>query len=54
MAFRNNVPQASWRLAKIALGGVVLAGLAVGTYVYAQPKPLQTVYKVELDRYLGV
>ncbi|MDC5486126.1 hypothetical protein NRA67_20385, partial [Acinetobacter baumannii] len=35
MAFRNNVPQASWRLAKIALGGVVLAGLAVGTYVYA-------------------
>ena len=21
---------------------------------YAQPKPLQTVYKVELDRYLGV
>gem|GEM_PF-2743972 len=29
MAFRNNVPQASWRLAKIALGGVVLAGLAV-------------------------
>ncbi|MFI7817182.1 hypothetical protein ACFMJJ_20625, partial [Acinetobacter baumannii] len=23
MAFRNNVPQASWRLAKIALGGIV-------------------------------
>ncbi|MDC4302693.1 lipocalin family protein [Acinetobacter baumannii] len=54
MAFRNNVPQASWRLAKIALGGIVLTGLAVGTYAYAQQKPLPTVDKVELDRYLGV
>lgn len=54
MAFRKNVPQASWRLAKIALGGIVLTGLAVGTYAYAQQKPLPTVDKVELDRYLGV
>lgn len=36
MAFRNNVPQASWRLAKIALGGIVLTGLAVGTYAYIE------------------
>ena len=54
MAFRNNIPQAGWRLAKIALGGALLTGLAVGTYVYAQPKPLPTVDKVELDKYLGV
>lgn len=41
-------------LGKIALGGIVLTGLAVGTYAYAQQKPLPTVDKVELDRYLGV
>ncbi len=29
MAFRNNVPQASWRLAKIALGGVVLEPMSM-------------------------
>ncbi|PRV96310.1 lipocalin / cytosolic fatty-acid binding family protein [Acinetobacter sp. AR_0276] len=36
------------------MGGIVLTGLAVGTYAYAQQKPLPTVDKVELDRYLGV
>lgn len=45
-------PVGAWQ--KIALGGIVLTGLAVGTYAYAQQKPLPTVDKVELDRYLGV
>ena len=54
MAFIENFPKASWRLAKIAVGVVVLTGLAVGTIAYAQAKPLPTVEKVELDKYLGV
>ncbi|WP_109440791.1 lipocalin family protein [Acinetobacter haemolyticus] len=54
MPFIKNIPKASWRLAKIAVGGAVLTGLAVGTLAYAQTKPLATVEKVELDRYLGV
>lgn len=47
-------PASQLALGKIALGGIVLTGLAVGTYAYAQQKPLPTVDKVELDRYLGV
>ncbi|MBP8028209.1 MAG: lipocalin family protein, partial [Acinetobacter sp.] len=35
-------------------GGVVLIGLGAATLAYAQTKPLQTVDKVQLDRYLGV
>ncbi len=55
MAFRNNVPQASWRLAKIALGGIVLTGLACPEHMPMPSRsPLPTVDKVELDRYLGV
>ncbi|MBC9230280.1 lipocalin family protein [bacterium SPL81] len=54
MPFIKNFPKASWRLAKIAVGGVVLTGLAAGTIAYAQSKPLATVEKVELDKYLGV
>ena len=54
MPFIKSFPKASWRLAKIAMGGVVLTGLAVGTIAYAQAKPLPTVEKVELDKYLGV
>ena len=53
MPFIKNFPKASWRLAKIAIGGAVLTGLAVGTIAYAQAKPLPTVDKVELDKYLG-
>ncbi|MFM2332897.1 MAG: hypothetical protein RIQ74_1733 [Pseudomonadota bacterium] len=51
MPFIKNFPKASWRLAKIAIGGAVLTGLAVGTIAYAQAKPLPTVDKVELDKY---
>lgn len=54
MSFIKSFPKASWRLAKIAVGVVVLTGLAVGTIAYAQAKPLPTVEKVELDKYLGV
>jgi apolipoprotein D and lipocalin family protein len=54
MPFIKSFPKASWHLAKIAMGGVVLTGLAVGTIAYAQAKPLPTVEKVELDKYLGV
>ena len=54
MPLIKNFPKASWRLAKIAIGGVVLTGLAAGTIAYAQAKPLATVGKVELDKYLGV
>ncbi|MGE8562654.1 MAG: lipocalin family protein, partial [Acinetobacter bohemicus] len=46
--------KAGFTLAKIALGGVVLIGLGAATLAYAQTKPLQTVDKVQLDRYLGV
>ena len=54
MPFIKSFPKASWRLAKIAMGGVLLTGLAVGTIAYAQAKALPTVEKVELDKYLGV
>ena len=54
MPFIKSFPTARWRLAKIVMGGVVLTGLAVGTIAYAQAKPLPTVEKVELDKYLGV
>ncbi|MCG2607255.1 lipocalin family protein [Acinetobacter sp. SM34] len=50
----NNLPKASYKLAKIAVGGAVLLGLGMATMAYAQTKPLQTVEKVELDKYLGV
>ena len=49
----KNLPKAGFTLAKIALGGVVLIGLGAATLAYAQTKPLQTVDKVQLDRYLG-
>ncbi len=51
---KNNLPKAGFTLAKIALGGAVLVGLGAVTVAYAQTKPLQTVEKVELDKYLGV
>ncbi|MGE4316200.1 lipocalin family protein [Acinetobacter sp.] len=50
----NNLPKAGYTLAKIAVGGAVLVGLGMATMAYAQTKPLQTVERVELDRYLGV
>ncbi|MEJ2897873.1 lipocalin family protein [Acinetobacter sp. NS-4] len=50
----NNLPKASYKLAKIAVGGAVLLGLGMATMAYAQTKPLQTVEKLELDKYLGV
>lgn len=49
----HNIPKASYKLGKIILGGAVLVGLGMATMTYAQTKPLQTVEKVELDRYLG-
>ena len=50
----DNLPKAGYKLAKIAVGGAVLLGLGMATMAYAQTKPLQTVEKVELDKYLGV
>lgn len=50
----KNLPKASFRVSKIALGGALLIGLGAATMVYAKDKPLKTVDKVELDRYLGV
>lgn len=50
----KNLPKASFRVTKIALGGALLIGLGAATMVYAKDKPLKTVDKVELDRYLGV
>ena len=50
----TNLPKAGFKLAKIALGAAVLIGLGAATMAYAQTKPLQTVEKVELDRYLGM
>ena len=41
------------RLAKIALGGVVLIGLGAATMAYSKTnEPMKTVEKVELDKYL--
>lgn len=51
---KNNVPKASYKIAKILLGSAVLVGLGMATMTYAQAKTLQPVEKVELDRYLGV
>ncbi|OTG73204.1 hypothetical protein B9T26_08945 [Acinetobacter sp. ANC 4169] len=50
----NDLPKAGYKMAKIAIGGAVLLGLGMATMAYAQTKPLQTVEKVELDKYLGV
>lgn len=50
----TNLPKASYRIGKIALGGALLIGLSAVTIAYAKEKPLKTVDKVELDRYLGV
>lgn len=50
----NDLPKAGFKLAKIAVGGVVLIGLGMATMAYAKNKPLHTVEKVELDKYLGV
>lgn len=50
----NNLSKASFRLAKMTIGGVVLLGLGLVTMAYAQSKPLHAVEKIELDKYLGV
>lgn len=50
----NSLPKASYKLAKIAVGGAVLLGLGMATMAYAQTKLLKTVEKLELDKYLGV
>ena len=50
----NDLPKAGFKLAKIAVGGVVLIGLGMATMAYAKNKPLHTVEKVELDKYLGL
>ena len=50
----NDLPKAGFKLAKIAVGGAVLIGLGMATMAYAKNKPLHTVEKVELDKYLGV
>ena len=51
---KNNIPKATYKIAKIAVGGALLVGLGMATMAYAQPKDLKAVDKVELDRYLGV
>lgn len=50
----NDLPKAGFKLAKIAVGGAVLIGLGMATMAYAKNKPLHTVEKLELDKYLGV
>lgn len=50
----KNISKAGWQLTKIAVGGALLTGLAVGTMVYAQSKTMPVVERVELDKYLGV
>lgn len=50
----KTLPKSGFKLGKIVLGSAVLVGLGLATMAYAQPKPLQAVEKVELDRYLGV
>lgn len=50
----TNLPKASYRIGKIALGGALLLGLGAATMAYAKDQPLKAVDKVELDRYLGV
>ncbi|NNG80750.1 MULTISPECIES: lipocalin family protein [Acinetobacter Taxon 24D] len=50
----NDLPKAGIKLAKIAVGGVVLIGLGMATMAYAKNKTLHTVEKIELDKYLGV
>ena len=50
----NDLPKAGFKLAKIAVGGVVLIGLGMATMAYAKNKTLHTVEKIELDKYLGV
>ena len=50
----ENLPKAGKKKKKIAVGGVILLGLAATTMVYAQAKPLHVADKVELDKYLGV
>lgn len=50
----NDLPKAGFKLAKIAVGGAVLIALGMATMAYAKNKPLHTVEKVELDKYLGV
>ena len=54
MKIKKSIPQAGWKMTKLAVGGVLLAGLAIGTLAYAKPQPLTSVEKVELDKYLGV
>lgn len=50
----KRLPNAGFKVSKLVLGGVVLAGLGALTMAYAQEKPLNTVEKVEVDKYLGV
>ncbi|MCX2644007.1 lipocalin family protein [Klebsiella pneumoniae] len=50
----KNTSKAGWQLTKIAVGGALLTGLAVGTMAYAQSKTMPVVERVELDKYLGV
>ncbi|ATO20933.1 hypothetical protein BS636_15250 [Acinetobacter sp. LoGeW2-3] len=49
----KNFSQASLKIAKITVGGAVLLGLGAATMAYADTKPLPTVERVELDKYLG-
>ena len=49
----SELPKAGYKIAKIAIGGIVLVGLGVATLANAKQAPLKTVDKVELDRYLG-
>lgn len=49
-----SLPKAGCTLVKMAVGAALLFGLGAATMAYAQTQPMNTVEKVELDRYLGV
>lgn len=52
----NKLPKTGMKVAKLLLGGAVIAGLGAATLLHAAPtnSKVQAVEKVELDRYLGV
>lgn len=50
----KSIPKAGMSFGKIAVGGALLVGLGMLTMANADDKPLKTVEKVELDKYLGV
>ena len=50
----KRLPNAGYNVGKLVVGGTLLLSLGALTMAYAQSKPLTTVEKVEVDKYLGV